>query len=509
MMDAAPLAVASPPRAVDSERLFVFVPALVLVALLTFLPLSSNDFWLQVTIGGMIWNDGAIPGTVLFPFTEAKDYPFVAHEWLPSVVFYLLYKWLGYDPLLFVKGAFGLAMFALCYRLAERLTRDAIIATLLAVLAMVVGNYRHFLRPEIFAMLFLLVLLNLLVEYQLTGRKRVLAWALPLAALWANCHASFPIAVVIAAFFGAGASIDRWRTLPGAPRAERARAAAGVAAPYFVLALGMALAALLNPYGYHLYEFAWRVSQWELLTQFIIEWRPTYADPFVGNRAFWAYLAYLGAGLALGVAYRKRLNATAVLLFVAFGLLATQRQRHIVLFAYIGLYCLAVIIGAVAWRERARRFAAVAVSAVLAVGIAAALRYGNMYGAWPHTIASDNFTPPMEQFIRDNRLEGNVYNSYVLGAQLIHDFYPRLRPVIDSRIDAYGELYFLWTVHLGVNEQALLQFIEHYDVRYFLLTWDEFRNRIGTMPKLRAQGWRIIFADHKALLLAREAEPAR
>jgi hypothetical protein len=64
-------------------------------------------------------------------------------------------------------------------------------------------------------------------------------------------------------------------------------------------------------------------------------------------------------------------------------------------------------------------------------------------------------------------------------------------------------------VHLGVNEQALLQFIERYDVRYFLLTWDEFRNRIGTMPKLREQGWRIIFADHKALLLAREAQAAR
>src|SRR6267142_5752930 len=142
----------------DRGRLFLLVAALVLVGLLTCVPLSSNDFWLQVTIGGMIWNDGAIPSTALFPFTEAKDYPFIAHEWLPSVLFYLLDRWLGYDALLFVKGAFGLAIFALAYRLAHRLTRGSTLAILLAIAAMVVGNFRHFLRPELFAVVYLLAL---------------------------------------------------------------------------------------------------------------------------------------------------------------------------------------------------------------------------------------------------------------------------------------------------------------------------------------------------------------
>ena len=506
-MHATPLATQYDVRAVDAQRLMVLVPALVLVALLTFLPISSNDFWLQVTIGGMIWNDGSIPRTVLFPFTEAKDYPFIAHEWLPSVVVYLLHRALGFDLLVFVKGAIGLLMFALAYRLAARLTRDTVVATLLAVAALVAGNYRHFLRPEIFALVFLLVLLNLLVEYQLTGRKRILVWALPLAALWANCHASFPIALVIVTLFGAGAATDYVRASRPAPGALLARGAAAAAAPYLVLAAGMAFAVLLNPHGYHLYGFAWRMSQWSVLSEFIIEWRPTFADPFVGNRAFWAFIAYLAGALALGVVYRRRLTATVVLLFLAFALLATQRQRYIVLFAYIGLYCMAATLGSIVLQERARRLVAAAGSATLALAIAAVLRYGNMYGAWPHTVSSDNFTPPMEQFIRENHLEGNVFNSYGLGAQLIHDFYPRLRPLIDSRIDAYGEPYFLYTVHLGVNEKALLEFIEHYDVRYFLLSWDEFRNRIGTMPKLRESGWRILFADHKAVLLGRESAP--
>ena len=68
------------------------------------------------------------------------------------------------------------------------------------------------------------------------------------------------------------------------------------------------------------------------------------------------------------------------------------------------------------------------------LAIAAVVRYGNMYGAWPHTTASDNFSLLMSEYIREHHLEGNVWNSYTLGAQLIHDFYPQLKPLIDSRI---------------------------------------------------------------------------
>jgi hypothetical protein len=486
---------------IDFGRLLLIVAAIVLVALLTFVPLSANDFWLQVTIGEMIWRDGEIPRTALFPFTEAKDYPFIAHEWLPSVLFYALNEWLGYDHLLFVKGLLGLALFALCYRLARRLTNDTVIAILLALAAMVVANYRHFLRPETLAMLFLVVQLNLLVEYELTGRKRMLAWLVPLSMLWANCHGSFPIALVIMAFFAGGAAIDRWR---------KERAGSGAAAtPYLVAAAAMALAMLVNPYGWRLFAFAWNIAQWKVLSDFIIEWRSTFAEPFVGRRAFWAYIVYMAGGLALGIACRKRLSATPVLLFVFFALLATQRQRYVALFAYIGLYCFARTIDHMALRVPVKRMLAPAGAALGALAIAAVVRYGNMYGAWPHTTSSDNFSLLMSEYIREHHLEGNVWNSYTLGAQLIHDFYPQLKPLIDSRIDVYGEPYFLYTVHMGVNEQALLDFIERYHVRYFLLTWGEFNYRIGTMPKLRENGWRMLFADHKAVLLGRELPEKR
>lgn len=471
------------------ERVLPLVGAIALAALLTFVPESSNDFWLQVAIGGLIWNDGEIPRTALFPFTEAQDYPFFAHEWLSSVLFYLLHQALGYESLLLVKGAAGLALLALCARLAYRLTGDQVLALALSLAALTVANFRHFLRPELLALLYLMVLLNLLAEYQLTRRRRYLLWTLPLCALWANSHGSFLVAPVIAAIFAAGAAIERRSLTAGLP--------------YAIAAAGMTLASLLNPYGYRLLLFAWNVSHWKLLGEFITEWRPTFAAPFHGTHAFWAYVLYLALCLAVVIACRRRLPPTALLLLLAFAYLSAQAQRHVALFAYVALYCIASIIGPVSPGPRARRALAAAAVAGIALGITATLRFGNMYGAWPHYVASENFTPPLTEYVRSRGLQGNVFNSYALGAQLIHHFYPQLRPLIDSRIDVYGERYFLHTVHLGTNEQALLDFIERHDVRYFLLTWGHFNEGIATMPRLRERGWQILFADHKAVLLGR------
>src|SRR5437016_1606519 len=98
--------------------------AIVVVALLCFVPPSTNDFWLQAAVGRLMWTIGEIPRTALFPFTEVRDFPFHAHEWLSSLGFYLLEDRLGHETLIFVQGLLGLSLFALLYRLAHRLTKS-------------------------------------------------------------------------------------------------------------------------------------------------------------------------------------------------------------------------------------------------------------------------------------------------------------------------------------------------------------------------------------------------
>lgn len=476
---------------------------IVVVVLLTFVPESSNDYWLQVTVGGMIWNNRELPGTVLFTFTEARDFPFHAHEWLPSIVFYLLDVSLGHDQLIWVKGALGVAIFALCYRLAHRLTSSVPVSLFLALVTMTVANYRHFLRPEIFACLFLLVLLNLLVEHQLTRKRQFLFWAVPLSLIWANTHGSFPLALVIMASVAAGEGIDAALAERGASYRTRLRAGALAARPYAICCGAMALAVMVNPYGYQLFVFAWEFAQWEVTRASIIEWQGTFSSAFVPTRGFWAYVGLLALCLTVVTVRRKNVRATDVLLLLAFGYLSTDRQRHIVWFALVSLYVLARLIGPLTLAPLAARRLLGLLLVLALAGTGVLLRFGNLQGEFPYAAPGRKITLELIEYVESHGLRGNVFNSYDLGAELIHNFYPRLRPTIDSRMDAYGETYYKYFSELYSDEQLLLDFIKYYDVRYMLLLRWEYEH-IRKMPQLSRSGWHLLFSDRRIVLLGRD-----
>ena len=67
------------------------------VAALNLTSIYNNDFWLQLKVGQMIRADGVIPRTILFCFTQERDLPFVAHEWLSSVITSWLYDHVGVE----------------------------------------------------------------------------------------------------------------------------------------------------------------------------------------------------------------------------------------------------------------------------------------------------------------------------------------------------------------------------------------------------------------------------
>lgn len=482
-------------------RAAAMAATIVVVVLLTFVPEGSNDYWLQVTVGGMIWNDWELPRSVLFTFTEARDFPFHAHEWLPSVLFYLLDVSLGHERLIWVKGALGIAIFGLGYRLAHRLTSSLPYSLILALVTLAAVNYRHFLRPEIFAYLFVLVLFNLLAVYQLTRRRQSLFWAVPLSLIWANTHGSFPIALVIMACIAAGEGIDAALTEQGA--SHRARAALLAARPYAIFCGAMALAMMVNPHGYRLFVFAWEFAQFEVTRVSIVEWQSTFSPAFVQMRGFWAYVGLLALCVTILIVRRRNVRAADILLLLAFGYLSTDRQRYVVWFALVSLYVLARVTGPLTLTPPAARRSLVLVLALALAGTGMLLRFGNLQGQFPHSAPGRKLTPELAAYVDSQGLRGNVFNSFDLGAELIYRFYPRLRPTIDSRIDAYGETYYKYFSALYSDERLLLGFIRFYDVRYMLLLRWEYEH-IRQMPQLRESGWRVLFSDPGIVLLGRD-----
>ena len=477
--------------------------AIAFVVLLNAVPIASNDLWLQIKVGQLTVANGAIPRTLLFPFTGVRDATFNAHEWLPSLLFFELRRVLGEGGLMFVQAAFALAQFALSFMLARRLSRSAGAALLLAMLAMATVNFRYVLRPEVFALLCLVLLLLVLTGYRASGRRAVLLWTIPLGIVWANCHGSFLLGPVVAGLFAAGEAASAARDGAGVSAAARWQCAWRACWPYAAAGLAMLLAGVVNPRGVELLAFAFQVQGSGAIKSLIKEWLPTFHPLFVGERGFWifAFVGVLSAGML--VVRRRDLTLTDLALFVAFAGLAMLRNRHIAWFAFAALASCASVLGR---REIAAgtevRLRAAAAGLALMGSVACAL-FGNAREAFVYDSPSNNFTAPMVAELALPALEGNVYNSYELGSELIYRDWPRLKPSIDSRVDSYGDRYFLAHEHLLVDEPALLKFLATENVDYMLLLRRDFDADVKHMPRVAA-AWHIRFADWKMVLLERK-----
>jgi hypothetical protein len=474
-------------------RILAATASIVFVALLNFVPVAANDVWLQLKIGEMIWNGGVIPHTVLFTFTWPRDFYFNAHEWLPSVLLHLLEVAVGHDGLILVEGGVALLQGWLCYILARRLSGSLGAGLFLACLAMLAANYRDQIRPEAFAIILMLAEFVVLTTYRAQGRVRTLWWSIPIGVLWANTHGSFLLGPIIAAIFAVGEGAEAAR--------HRRGEALQTGRPYAIVALAMALVSLCNPMGIELWRFALTFTDSQAAKEFVTEWRPTFSPAFVTTPAFFIFCAVIALSIPLIVARRRQFTVTDFLLLSAFGLLALQRSRYVVLFGFVDLVVCAHLMHGWPALEKWKRPILGTVAALAAIGAGIVSQFGNVSGAYAYYTPSNDFSVVMNEKLADPAMVGNVYNSYELGAELIYKAYPRLKPSIDSRIDSYGDDYFLLHQRLLVDERLMNRFIADFDVRYILLLHRDFRT-VKQMTSLQ-KTWRLKLMDHKMVLLER------
>lgn len=480
-------------------RIFAIVLTLAAVTFISVMPQIANDFWLQAKIGELIVQDGAIPKTVLFPFTPIQNATFNAHEWLPSVVYFALIKYLGESNLPLVLGATALILFGVMVRVAhERSGGNLPAALILGLLAIGAENYRNLLRPELFSLSLLGIYWHLLDKCRKTRSPAPWAGALLVVVVWANTHGSFVLAPLIAAIYAAGMLIDGVRT-PNQPLSVSVKSAR----PFGYLALAALACTVINPFGFDLLKFVFEFSGSSVAKAHITEWFPTFDPRLFGARGWRIGLAILSITAIVLMMRWRHVSAIDALIFVLFAILALNTVRFLVYTGMVAAYVLAPLVPA-RWNAPRGQILLSACSALAgATVLGLAMTYGNALGAYPHRAPrSDSFTAPMIKELNNPDVRGNVLNSYDLGAELVFRAYPRIRPTIDSRIDSYGDQYAEFFRQLWVDDEHLTKFINQYDVRYMLLVNADF-GYLQKLPNWTENHWEIRFRDQRAVLLQR------
>lgn len=477
-------------------KIMVFVLLFVLAGSLFWHNLLSInlDVGRHLKLGEIIWETKSVPDTNLFSYTE-PDHSFINHHWLSEVILYGVTKVGGLKALILVKTIVLTAMLVILVWTARK--RSWVVLALSFVVSLVLLFMRTEPRPEIFSYFLLAVFLTIIYRSRESTNNSGL-WLLPFFQLfWVNLHIYFFVGLAVYGFFLLERLVNRQLT-----RKE------------LVVGLLMGLTALANPSG-------WRGALYPLL---ILE---DYAYGVMENEPISALLRYglsqalifyffiisaMAAGSFIGGHYkmwRKKIFDGLLLAFLIY--LAFRMQRNVALYA-VGIFpLLALNFPSGSKKEGAvlrwlARLAGVGMILVLMAGIGA-IKTNRLYAqidssrrfGWGVSLAAEEGV----KFVKDNQLQGFVFNNFEIGSFLIWKLYPSQKVFVDGRPEAYSEEFFNNILKPMLSDQAQWERqSKAYQINYIFFNHNnlsdnaqEFLRRIN-----KDAGWRLVFLNETVVI---------
>jgi len=427
------------------KRYLVYLPVVLLFVWGTtgaFRPIRNADIWMHLRVADDIVASGEIPRVDQYSAVAAGR-PHLTHEWLSALIFGGVYQLGGGQALSVFRASMMLAMLLLLWFSLTKRARGFILTGPLMALAAYIILERVFVRPHIFTLLFLCIWVFSLERWRRERRLRYLIILIPLQVLWANVHGGYIIAVVIGAMMTG--TVALLALFPALSKGESY--GWSDVAKLGALTLACLAASLINPHGVHLFKFSLTTSlASDYIKLFVYEWGSPLAAKYrqraYGFDVVLAIFVLMWLGLLLNIKRRPLLDAVIALLAT---LITFQAIRFV---SFIGILGFPIMV---------RNWLAVADSqakpllvkrrpifetALILLILASTIIYGYPYDKSNHRRLGWGFGGRLPfktvDFLVDQNTEGIIFNDYADGAYLLHHLSPKIRPVMDSRIDVYG-----------------------------------------------------------------------
>lgn len=440
---------------------------------------DSDIFW-ALKSGEWIFANISVPMADPFSYTFGGK-PWVDFTWGFQALAYGFYTLMGQWTGLFILQVILVSStFLFIYLYLRQITSNrAWITVGLMFTVFAAAHTRFFIRPHLFEFFFVSLYFLLFTLYEKKGKPGYLYALVPIQVLWVNLHSSAVLGLFIAGAYAAGEVIDGLN--------EKKKLNFGLNGKIkhlLIVSMLLPAASLLNPYGLKLVIFPFIHNGIDNLDalKHIGEWtRPAlnelffYIAPFpLNNFAFVLLIFGTGASLFLN---RKSIKARDILLLAAGLYLALSHVRWLALFAYFAAPVIASNLGRCLGPNNRDLKAADWCAAVLTVFFAVALSFdylnpagifakhrglGLSHGAFPNGTV---------EFMKRERLKGNIYNDYVFGGYLIHE-YPEVKVFIDGRTPTVYSPHFFWTSRLVNDPLAWKRLEDEYKIDMVLIKHD-------------------------------------
>jgi hypothetical protein len=449
--------------------------------------LSDLDIGWLLRSGELIWQQGRLPETDVFSFTQTGKHWFL-YQWG-----FEIYLW-GLHQIGGLGGAIwgGAVLVALTYGLllyfVLSLGLPRLLSLGLTILAATATSHYWYSRPGTATFLFYLIVLILLENYR-RAPGRQLWWLPPLFLLWANVHIGFVMGLMAVSVYGL------WSWL--SPEDFRGMGATRDLRLLQVLPLCL-LALLANPYGLHLLPYVTHSACTPYLNDSILEHQsPNFHSPIL-----LFFLLQINLLLWLPVSRYPARRLFLTLLTITLGL-ALYSVRHLTFFSLTATLVLAYHLR-YCWGYQApepmappgRGWAWGGVGAALSLLLVAGVNHWQPghysfitrnvpTGAAAFLKSQASATRPIKVFCQDDQ-----WTSY-----LIYELYPGMRVFLDTRYDFYGEAFIKTAVKVRDQARYNPQVLNPWGVDFYLLKKGEFTSRPEAKPD-----WALAYEDGQALI---------
>jgi hypothetical protein len=447
--------------------------------------ISEPDIWWHLRNGQQTVLHHTIPRLDTYSF-GADGSPWLDHEWLSEVPFFLGFKVGGLKGIVALYFAVLVLIYTGVFYRSCYGGADCKSATLTTFLSILLGVVSIGPRMLLFGWLCMVALLMVLDHFRAT-RKGL--WVLPpLFAVWINLHGSWVFGMLVLGITIASGLVEgQW----GAVTASRWTA--GELKRLLLALLASMIALLITPFGYRLvlYPFDLLFHQPANL-KYIEEWRSVDFSAGSGKVAMILIFALFAAGLFSN--RRWRLDQVVLTAFALWGGLS-----HVRLLFFAGIIIAPIL---------AAHFELLPpydpnidkpwLNAAIIAGLVGGMIFWFPSSARLQRDVDSNYPTAALQFMRRNHIQGRIFNTDIWGGYMEWNT-PELKPFLDGRVDIF---VYNGTFEDHVNAVMVknsFEILDKHHIDYVLL---EPKRPLAYLLE-HSSAWRNIYSDHVAVLFER------
>ncbi len=513
------------------KKLKILTALLFLVLFSSFLycylltPLWDYDFWWHIATGRYIVTEGHLPQSDPFSYTSAMEenkniFPerevfFLKQYWLAQVIYYFIFSLFGSAGMVITRSFLLLLIVLVVF---WRLLRDGVrsyIAFVIIFLLFMLSLKALGERPVLFSMLFTAIVTFLMEEFK-ERRGRWLFLLVPLMLVWANMHGAYVLGIIVVSLYLLSETIKLGLRCSELTRQD--------AVALFSAGLMAILITYVNPCGWDAFSMSLH-PKYNIFQRGIQE----YVSPWVIYKEKIGKLDYnyvaLAALFPLVVIIRNRkMDLAHFLVLLGFFVMSAKAGRFVFFYAIISSMLLGkeispLVSGFIEKRLSEGMYLKIqAVFALAAIVSTVLFAVGLSSAGKPRLGLARQWSVPEKavDFIKENNLQGRIFNDYGYGGYLAWRLYPK-KTFIDSRtlnltvINEYSWVTDAVEKIEGIrtaNEKTPLWegILNHYKISYILLSISDIYGNLFPviLELLASEKWVPVYMDKMSIIFVKD-----